>query len=200
METEIERKYIKQDHNALRKKLKKLGAKLVKPERLMIRANYDYPDKRLAKEHDGWVRIRDEGDKVTLSYKQSDDKSLHGTQEVNIKIDSFEKAHEFLNAIGLSNRKALQETKRESWVLDGVQIELDTWPWLSPFVELEAPSQEALEKVATKLELDINLARHGSVIPAYQAEYDITDEEMATWPEYRFNKPIPDWLQKRQIQ
>ena len=194
MDTEIEAKFINQYHDVIRTRLKAAGAVCVQPERLMIRANYDYPDDSLANNSRGWVRIRDEGDKVTLSYKQSDDKTLHGTQEINIQIDSFDKAHAFLQAIGMTKRKALQQTKRESWELDGVQIELDTWPWLQPFVELEAPNEALLRKVADKLGLDIANALHGSVIPAYQAEYDITENEMANWPEYRFDLPVPEFF------
>ncbi|MBP7821048.1 CYTH domain-containing protein [Candidatus Saccharibacteria bacterium] len=197
MDTELECKFIKQNHDEIRKKLVEIGAECFQKERIMTRANYDFPDDRLAKEQKGWVRIRDEGDKITLSYKQSDDVSLHGMQEVNIQIDSFENAQEFLQAIGVTKKKAYQETKRESWLLEGVQIELDTWPWIEPFVELEAPNEKSLDKVIALLGYDKKDALHGSVIPAYQAEYDITPEEMANWPEYLINAPVPAWFEKR---
>lgn len=197
MDTEIEAKFIKQNHDEIRKKLKEIGATCVLPERLMRRANFDYPDFRLAKEQKGWVRIRDEGDKITLSYKQSNDSSLHGMQEVNLVINNFEAAQLFLQAIGLSQQKALQESKRETWALNGVSIELDTWPWLEPFVEIEAPSEQLLLQTVSLLGLDINDALYGSVIPAYQAEYDITGEEMSNFPEYRFDLPMPEFFKAR---
>lgn len=200
MQTEIEAKFIRQDHDKIRNKLTSLGAKCILPERLMVRANYDFPDDRLAKNQKGWVRIRDEGDKITLSYKQSDDKSLHGMQEVNLVIDDFAEAQKFLQAIGVTKQKALQETKRETWSLDGVSIELDTWPWLPPFIELEAPSEQSLLNVAAQLDLDMKNALYGSVIPAYQAEYKITAEEMSNWPEYRFDLPVPDFFVSRKRQ
>jgi adenylate cyclase class 2 len=197
MQTEIEAKFIKQNHDQVREKLKDLGAELVTPERVMRRSNFDFPDLKLEKQQRGWVRIRDEGDKITLSYKQSDDSTVEGMQEVNVTVDSFENAELFLNAVGISNKKAYQETKRETWNLDGVAIELDTWPWIEPFVEIEAPSHEKLLEAVNKLGFDINNALFGSVIPAYQAEYDITPEEMAHWPEYRLEEPIPQWLKDR---
>jgi hypothetical protein len=40
-------------------------------------------------------------------------------------------------------------------------------------------------------------ALFGSVVPAYQAEYDITSDEMANWPEYKFGLPVPEWLEAR---
>lgn len=197
MQTEIEAKFIQQDHNAVRAKLKSLGAELVMAERTMRRANFDFPDLRLNDTQGGWVRVRDEGDKITLSYKQSDDTTVTGMQEVNLVINDFEEAIQFLKAVGITRQKALQETKRESWQLDGVAIELDTWPWLKPFVEIEAPTQEKLEQTAKLLGYSMQDALFGSVVPAYQAEYDITSDEMANWPEYKFSMPVPDWLEAK---
>jgi len=196
MQDEIEAKFIRQDHDVIRQKLKQLGGKLITPERLMKRVNYDFPDGRLAKDQLGWVRVRDEGDKITLSYKQSTDQHVDGMQEVSLVVDSFEKAEQFLQAIGITKRKAVQETKRESWLFDDAQVELDTWPWIPPFVEIEAPNQSILSLAAQKLGFNMQDALFGSVIPAYQAEYDITPEEIANWPEYKFGD-VPDWLEKR---
>ena len=134
MDTEIEAKWLNTNHNQIRKELKKAQATLVKAERLMRRKNYDFEDQRLGK-IGGWVRVRDEGDKLTLSYKQLNDRTLHGTKEISVVVDDFEKTCSFLESIGLE-QKSYQETRRESWELDGVEIELDTWPWIPPFVEM----------------------------------------------------------------
>lgn len=123
MDTEIEAKWLEVDHNAMRDKLKKTGAQLIKAERLMRRKNYDFSDQRLYK-IGGWVRVRDEGDKITLSYKQLNDRTLHGTKEVSVIVDDFENACKFVESIGLVP-KAYQETRRESWKLDGAEVELD---------------------------------------------------------------------------
>jgi adenylate cyclase class 2 len=194
MQTEIEAKFLAIDHSSVRAKLRDAGAVCEQPMRLMRRKTYDYPNKSLNKKN-GWVRVRDEGDKITMSYKQLNDRTVHGTQEVNLVIDSFDAADWFLVTVGLVS-EAYQETKRESWVMDGVQIELDEWPWIKPFVEIEGPSERAVREVAAKLGLDWSLARHGSVENAYQAEYDVTEEEVDSWPEITFT-PVPEWLEER---
>lgn len=194
MKTEIEAKWLDVSHDDMRQKLKACGATLITPERLMTRANFDHEDGRLQK-IGGWVRVRNEGDKVTLSYKQLDDRSLQGTKEVTVAVDDFDTTCSFLKSIGL-RVKSYQETKRESWRLGKVEIELDTWPWIPSFVEIEAPSEKTLREVAAKLELDYSRALHGSVEPAYQAVYDVTEEEISSWPEIRFSN-IPDWLKQR---
>jgi adenylate cyclase, class 2 len=185
MQTEIEAKWLNIDMPEMRKRLQAASATLIAPERLMIRSVFDYPDKRLEKI----------GDKVTLSYKQLNNRTLHGTKEVSMVVNDFNTACTFLQSIGLE-RYATQETKRESWKLGDVEIELDTWPWIPSFVEIEASSEVSLREMAGKLGLDFSKALHGSVETAYQAEYDVTEEEVDSWPEIRFGS-VPDWLEAK---
>lgn len=194
MQTEVEAKFLNANHDALRARLKELGAVCRQPMRLMRRRNFDYPDLRLQK-IGGWIRVRDEGDKITLSYKQLNDRSLHGTKEVNLVVNDFDKASDFLSAIGLK-QKTYQETKRESWSLEGAEIELDEWPWVNPYMEIEAANEETLKGIVKKLGLEWTQARHGSVEIVYIAHYDVTEEEVDMWPEIKFI-PAPDWLLAR---
>lgn len=173
MKPEIEAKFLNVDHNALRAKLKEIGAERVQPMRLMKRKNYDFPDGRLAKIH-GWVRLRDEGGKITLSYKQLNDRTLHGTHEVSLAVDHFGRADDLLRSIGLQ-AASYQETKRESWQFGELEIELDEWPWAKPYIEMEGPDEASLKDLAQKLGLDWSKACHGSVEIVYRGEYDVTD-------------------------
>ena len=140
MHTEIEAKFLDIDADLLREKPKSLKARLVNDERTMKRKIFDFEDGRLQK-ISAWVRVRDEGNKVTLSYKQLIDRSLQGTKEVNVTVTDFEDTCNFLESIGMK-QKSYQVTKRESWLLDDVEIEIDTWPWIPQFVELEGKSEE----------------------------------------------------------
>lgn len=194
MDTEIEAKWLNINHDEMRNALKACGSINVQPERLMTRKVFDYEDKRLEK-IGGWVRVRDEGDKITMSYKQLSDRTIQGTKEVTVKVDDFEKACNFLESIGLK-AYAYQETKRESWRLGNTEIELDTWPWIPSFIEIEAPSEDELKSTASILGLDYSQALHGSVETAYQAVYDVTEEEIDNWDEIKFTE-VPDWLADR---
>ncbi len=194
MQTEIEAKWLDVSIPDMRKRLKAVGARLIVPERLMVRSVFDYADKRLEKVG-GWIRVRNEGDKITLSYKQLNDRTMHGTKEVTVVVDNFENTCVFLESIGLK-RCAFQETRRESWKLGGAEIELDTWPWIPSFVEVEAGSEAELRDVASKLGLDFENALHGSVETAYQAVYDVSEEEIDNWPEIRFIS-TPEWLEAK---
>ncbi|MFZ5391605.1 MAG: class IV adenylate cyclase [Patescibacteria group bacterium] len=192
MKVEIEAKFLDIDVEKIRENLKKIGAVQKNPERLMKRKNFDFSDFRLEK-NGGWVRVRDEGDKITLSYKQLNERSLHGTKEVVVEIDNFDNACLFLQAIGLKNY-SYQETKRESWDFDGTEIEIDTWPWVPSFVEIEGKSEEDVRLVTTKLGLDWQKALFGSVEIVYQSYYNVTEEEVDSWEEMRLG-PVPEWLE-----
>ncbi len=193
METEIEAKFLNIDKGNLRKTLSGLGAKLSQSERLMRRKTFDYADNRLDS-IGGWVRVRDEGDRVTLSYKQLNDRTLHGTKEITVNVSDFEQTCNLLKAVGFK-QKSYQETKRESWSLNGVDVELDEWPWIPPFVELEAKDEKTLKQAAALLGLAWKDAIHGSVETAYQDCYDVTEEEIDSWETITFT-PIPEWLEK----
>ena len=192
MEVELEAKFLDIDTDSIRERLKNLGARLIHHERLMRRRNFDYPDERLEKIR-GWIRVRDEGDRITLTYKRLFDRSLEGTKEISVTVNDFEGISNLLLAIGL-DMKSYQETKRERWELDDVEITLDTWPWIPTFVELEAPTDEKLKNISGKLYLDWNKALHGSVETAYQNYYDVTEQEIDSWGSITF-VPVPNWLE-----
>lgn len=194
MQTEIEAKFLDIIPDNLRAVLRGVGAILIHEEILMKRKTFDDLGGNLRK-IGGWIRVRDEGNKVTLAYKQLNDRTLHGTKEISLDVSSFEVMCDFLLATGF-NCKSYQETKRERWELDGVEVTIDTWPWISPFVEIEGTREEDLKAVAKKLKLDWNSALHGSVETAYQAVYEVTEDEIDTWESIIFS-PVPDWLEVR---
>lgn len=194
MPTEIEAKFTEIDPAEVRAYLRAIGAVQEYPERLMRRMVFDFPDKRLSAVG-GWVRVHDEGDRITLCYKQLNDRTLHGTEEIDLVVDSFESAGVFLQAIGMQ-MKSSQETKREKWVYGGVEITIDTWPWIPTFVEIEGASEEVVMQTAQDLGFDWSKALYGSVEPVYQMHYDVTEEEINHWESITF-VPTPDWLLAR---
>lgn len=196
MQTEIEAKFLAVDHDELRAKLTALGAICKQPNRLMRRKTMDFPDGRLRKERNGWARVRDEGNKITMSYKQLNDRSFQGTKEVSIVIDSFDQGCALLEALGLQT-VSYQETKRESWEYKGIEIELDEWPWAKPYVEIEGPNETAVKDLATQLDLDWSHVLHGSVEVVYMAEYDVTEAEINSWPEILFTDMPADLKARR---
>ena len=152
MKTEIEVKFLDVDFDLLREKLKQLGATCEMPMRLMRRAIIQPPE--LHARH-AFVRVRDEGDKVTLTYKQVDEDSLTGAKEIEVTVGNFEDTVALLEEAGLK-QKSFQESRRETWHLNGVEIVLDEWPWLKPYIEIEGPTEASVKELAAKLGFDWN--------------------------------------------
>jgi adenylate cyclase class 2 len=200
MKPEIEVKFLNVDFQTVRARLQELGAVCEQPMRLMRRSIIDYPDRRLqtAKGIWGWIRVRDEADKVTLTYKQVADDNEQTTHEIEVVVSSYEDTVALFQAIGLVV-ESVQESKRETWRYKDSEIVLDEWPWLKPYIEIEGPSRKSLETIASDLGFDWNDAVSGSTTEAYRREYPgITgDDTIGNIPEMRFGTTLPDWLQQR---
>lgn len=190
MDVELEAKFTNINPDEIRAKLKNLGAKLVYPERQMRRKIY----KHLIEYDNDWFRVRDEGDKITLSYKKLTDRSLYGTKEIMFTVPDFDQACRFLESAHL-RFVSYQETKREMWHLGSIEITIDTWPWIPTFIEIEGKSEEEIKDVALKLGFDWNKVLHGSVENVYTKHYNVTEGEVCDWPEIKFID-MPDWLTK----
>ena len=190
MDNEIEAQFLDINKNRIRTRLKEIGAILEKPEILMKRVVF------YTGEH-SFARVRDEGDKIVMTYKNiSDDNSILGTKEVNIEVNDYDSAILFLCGCGLEI-KARQETKREIWTIDDVEICIDTWPWIPTFIEIEGPSEDKVWSIAKILGFNKNQAKFGSVDTTYQHYYGIdTDVVNLHTPEIAFDIEPPKWVKK----
>jgi adenylate cyclase class 2 len=201
MQQEIEVKFLDVDHDVIRAKLTELGAVCEHPMRLMKRAIIDYPDQRLQMSSDagwGWVRIRDEGDRTTCTYKFIAADGKDTTHEIEFTISSYEKAVQLFEAIGLQ-KHAEQETKRETWRLNDVEVVLDEWPWIPPYIEIEGPTEAAIRTVAEMLGFDWNDSLNGSSDRTYRNYYPkMTGEESITDAGLLTFNSMPQWLKDRQ--
>jgi len=173
MDIEYEATFPDVDKEEIREKLKKIGAKLVKPEFMQRRIVFHLPKGHEIK--GGWLRAREEGDKVTMTLKIVDGDKIENQKEINITIDNLNQAELFLTSIGC-NKKAFQESKRELWVLDGVEITIDEWPFLEPFVEIEGKSENSVKKVSKRLGFDYNEALFCSIDTLYNKKYGVSEE------------------------
>ena len=188
MKNEIEAQFLDIDKEAMRIRLKEIGAKLEKPEVLMRRVVF------YTGEH-SFARVRDEGDKIIMTYKNiSDEHSILGTKEVNVEASSYDDAILFLRGCGLEI-KARQETRREIWSLDRVEICIDTWPWIPTFMEVEGPTEESVWEVAKKLGFGKDQAKFGSVDTTYQRYYGVDPDIVNLHtPEILFDIEPPEWV------
>lgn len=169
MNTEYEAKFPNINKDQIRAKLKQVGAKLVRAEFRQKRVIFSPPNYKQGE----WLRVRDEGDKITMSYKYvpwGDKNKIEDQKEVCLRVDNFDEALEFLKNIGCK-KKSYQETKREIWKLGDAEITLDTWPYLEPLLEIEASSEKMVKAVSKKLGFDYKKAKFCAIDQIYHEKY-----------------------------
>lgn len=197
MQTEIEVKFLDVDHDNVRDKLKSIGAVCEQPMRLMRRAMFDYPDDRFQKnDHSRRLRVRDEGDKTTVTYKQKNSTSY--VYEIETTVGSYDEMVKIFEAIGLKTFSK-QESKRETWHYKNTEVVLDEWPWLNSYIEIEGKSEEDIQAVAKQLGFDWDEAYFGSVDTAYRNQYSkmSKSDSIGDIEDVRFGLPLPSYLKER---
>ena len=100
-----------------------------------------------------WIRLRDTGSRTTLAVKHIAHDGIDGMYEVEVGVDSLDATNELLGMLGF-HPKSYQENRRTSFTLDGADLEIDEWPMIPPYLEIEAESPEKVRQVATVLGYD----------------------------------------------
>ena len=153
--TEFEARVLEIDHDKLVKKLESLGAEF-QFDSLQERMVYDLKPKQ----KDKWVRLRTNGKTTTLTIKDLEAKTIDGTKELEIEVSDFKTTNEMLETLGFKNR-GFQQNKRTQYLLDGVEVDLDKWPLIPEYMEIEGQSEkevyDCLEKLGYKKEEAVTL-------------------------------------------
>lgn len=167
MKTEYEVRVLEIDKDSLIKKLEKLGAKK-EAEYEQKRYVYDL----LEKDDGKWIRLRTNGSKTTLTYKDITSDRIDGTKECEIEVSSFENTNEILNKMGYFS-KAYQENRRIRYYLDGVELDIDSWPMIPTYLEVEGKSEKEVLDMLKKLEIDEEKVTSLDVQSVYEKVYGI---------------------------
>ena len=150
---EYETKILDIDVTVLRRKLHKLGLLCSRSRHLVRRWVFSLPSKQ-----DGaWVRIIEESDakgQLALAYKRYKSYKIGGIQEyefvVNGKINDV---RFFLELLGCS-LIAEQHTYEEQYQYPGrknIKVEIDEWPLIPPYIEIEGNSKNEVMRTLTHL-------------------------------------------------
>jgi adenylate cyclase class 2 len=144
METEFELRILDIDVDDVKRRLEQIGATCV-AERSMRRKVYDFDENPNA-----WLRLRETGEKVELTIKEIESETIDGTKELEIEVSDFETTAKILEKLGFTH-KSIQENKRVSYRKGDVMFEIDFWPRIPPYLEIEGPSKEAVEAAVKEL-------------------------------------------------
>jgi len=183
---EFEIKFLEVDVPELEKKLLSIGAKKV--------GEYDYSrtifysaDTNMEKKK-GWIRVRTDGRETTLAYKENikekqEDGSMKnvGMKEIEVMVDDYEKTCQLVKATGfLENQK--EKNRRIRYVKGEVVFDIDFWPQIPTYLEIESSSFEKAKNAARELGFDPEIGIIGTAGTVYKKYgYNINDYSSITF-------------------
>jgi hypothetical protein len=181
MEVEYEGRILDVSPTEIREKARALGGHMKAPLTLYRRSVF-----KLCDVERGFVRVRDEGNKTTMTAKIFRNKDFPEEYELGIK-DSFESGLAFLRALNLTE-KAYHETIREKWFIprriggasELCELTIDYIPGLPAYSEIECKSQRDLRRACQLLGVkygELLFGGYGNVFVHYygMAAKDIND-------------------------
>ncbi|MEU3656263.1 CYTH domain-containing protein [Streptomyces sp. NPDC032161] len=145
---EYEVKALGIDPADIARRISAAGGVEVAPPRAMRRYVYDTVPSVPGR----WLRLRDTGDVVTLCVKEISTDAVDGTHETEVTVDDFAEAATLLRLAGLTPR-SYQENRRTSYKLGAVRLEVDEWPRIPPYLEIEADDEAQVWEAAAALGL-----------------------------------------------
>lgn len=148
---EYEVSILEVDQNKIISTLESLGA-VKKGEYFQRRYVYDFNPKVENK----WIRLRSNGLKTTLTIKEIENSNIvGGTKELEIEVSDFNATNEMLKELGYNYRN-YQENKRITYMLSNVEIDIDSWPNIPTYVEVEGYNEESVLDIVKQINIDNN--------------------------------------------
>lgn len=139
-----------------------------------------------------WIRLRRTGNKSSITVKQIFNRknnkgirtnNINDVKEVEVFVDDFEKAKELLNELGYYH-KNYQEKRRICYEYNNIEIDIDMWPHIPPYMEIEAPCQEDIYTMLNKL----NYCKKDAVVMNTDDVYSYYGLDLYSYKELRFVK------------
>ena len=117
-----------------------------------------------------WIRLRTNGKTNTLTIKNVESSNIDGTKELEIVVDDFDTTNKILEELGYKPR-GIQENKRIKYNLNGVEVDIDTWPKIPTYLEIEGSSEEAVYNTLKLLKIKKEDATSLDVQSIYEQIY-----------------------------
>lgn len=202
MKTEYEVVFTAIDREKTIEKIKSLWWICTKKNILMKRVVFENPTWNIW----SYVRVRDEWDKITSTYKEISDKKLdiNSVKEIDVDVSDFDCMVNIYRRLWLKE-KSLQESYREIWQINdeiqgelswkdkrehsGVEFMIDLWPWLKTYIEIEGENEEIVRKYSKLLWFNYDNWVFWSSFQIYEKELWIDFDTINSYKEITFNNP-----------
>mgnify|MGYP001600274971 FL=1 len=151
MQEEIETRFLDIDKDELVKKLVSFGA-IDKGEEKLEETTFYSADGSWVGKHK-FVRLRKTKDKIKLTYKENAEQTVDSAREIEFEVSDLDKCSKFFEKVGLKEIRKL-EKYRHSFELGDVVVDIDSWPKIPVYMEIEGSSVESLKNFCDKLGFD----------------------------------------------
>jgi adenylate cyclase class 2 len=108
--------------------------------------------KKLGINPNKWIRLRKSGNKTTLTVKHvfnKNDSNLQKVGEFEVVVDDIEEANHMLVAMGFAKRN-VQEKIRTQYKYKNAELDIDEWPRLKPYLEIESDDETIFQEIIEK--------------------------------------------------
>ena len=184
MQKEIETRFLDIDKDALVKELAALGA-IDKGEEKLEEIIFHPADKSWIGKRK-FVRLRKTKHKIKLTYKENMEQTADSAREIELEVSDWDSCVEFLHKVGLEPMRQL-EKYRHTLLLSDATIDIDTWPKIPAYVEIEGPSTESLKIVCKKLHMDWEKRFDGDAREVFRHYgYDLDNIVVITFGELKY--------------
>ncbi len=148
---EIELKILNVDGAKLRRGLRKLGARRLFPPVLVREVFLEQAGVPVEGRGYSSFRLRSVGKTCELTVKvRKTDKRYSVHDEFEVNVSGFEETLKLLTVLGFQVFRR-REKVREEWKLGGVKVEIDEYPKMLPYMEIEGRSREAVGRFLKSL-------------------------------------------------
>lgn len=183
MQEEIETRFLDINKDKLMKKLISLGA-VDKGEEKLEEIIFHAADGSWVGKNK-FVRLRKMKDKIKLTYKENVGQTVDSAREIELEVSDLEKCSKFFDKIGLKAIRQL-EKYRHTFKLDDVVIDIDIWPKIPAYAEMEGPSIESLKHACSRLGFDWEKRFDGDAREAFRHYgYDLDNITVITFSDFK---------------
>lgn len=122
-----------------------------------------------------YVRVRDEGNCITVTHKRTFEGSVVA-YEREILVDSYEGTIALLEGIGLKHKRT-EEKHRKRYKYKDAVIDIDTWPGIPTYIEIETSDESSLIDICNELGFSMSSGFRGDAHDVFR-HYGIEPTEI----------------------
>ncbi|MFA6520156.1 MAG: class IV adenylate cyclase [Candidatus Paceibacterota bacterium] len=183
MEKEIETRFLDINKDELVKKLTSLGAVDKGEEKLEEIIFHAADESWIGKRK--FVRLRKTKNKIKLTYKENAEQTVDSAREIELEVSDMDKCSNFFEKVGLKAMRRL-EKYRHTFELGDTTIDIDSWPEIPVYAEVEGPSIDSLKDVCGQLGLDWEKRFDGDAREVFRHYgYDLDKIDVITFSEFK---------------